>query len=568
LVEPVQRLELPSSVQAVLAARIDRLPRSAKTLLQIAAVIGQVAPLALLERVADLAEDDVRLALAELRSAELLYETRLLPDVEYTFKHALTHAVAYGSLVADRRRAIHLDVVRALELRYADRLDDHLERLANHALAAEQWQSAVVYLLRAARRAIQRSAHQEAIDLLRYALGALERLPGSRRRLEHELDIQKAMGVTMMAAKGWGAPEVVDAYNRAQVLCEQLADERELFTVLRGKGQFHMIRGELDTARQLGARCVELAQGCDDVGVRIETHHLFWSNSFFMGDYANAEAHANHGIELYRSERDHPLTYVYSGHDPGVCCRCFSGLVLWQHGQPDRALERCREALALATQLSNPLTLALAQWGLSYVHMFRREPAAAYEWAKREIDVCNEYLLALLLSQGTFQLGWALAQQGEAVEGIARMNEGLAAITATGAEMGLPYFRALLAEAHAKNDSLALGLAEIERAIAAANRNGAHFQMPEILRIKGDLLSMRRITRKDAVLCYRQAIEAARRQRAKSLELRAATSLLRMSTATHRRAAHDLLAGIYAQFAKGLASIDLEEAKALLDAFT
>jgi predicted ATPase len=197
--------------------------------------------------------------------------------------------------------------------------------------------------------------------------------------------------------------------------------------------------------------------------------------------------------------------------------------------------------------------------------MFRREPEQASEWAQREIDVCNEYLLALLLSQGKFQLGWALAQQGEAAEGIARMNHGLTAIRATGAEMGLPYFIALLAEAHAKHGALDVGLAEIERAIATANRNGAHFQMPEILRIKGELLSMRRASAKEAESCYTQAIDVARRQRAKSLELRAATSLLRHASSKRRRASRETLAAIYAEFTEGLDSPDLADAKALLD---
>src|SRR5262249_16088760 len=153
LAEPIQRLELPSSVQAVLAARIDRLPRSAKTVLQIASVIGQVVPPALLQQVTGMTDADLRPRAAgspraEPPCAELRDETRLLPDVDDRFKHALTHVVASNGLVAEKRRSIHLDVVHAIEARYADRLDDHIERLANHALAAEQWRSAVVYLVR------------------------------------------------------------------------------------------------------------------------------------------------------------------------------------------------------------------------------------------------------------------------------------------------------------------------------------------------------------------------------------------------------------------------------------
>jgi predicted ATPase len=346
-------------------------------------------------------------------------------------------------------------------------------------------------------------------------------------------------------------------------LSERLDDERELFVALRGQGQFHMIRGELRTARALGERCTALAACSHDTGVALETHHLFWSNSFFMGDYADAEEHARHGIEMYDRGRDHRLTFLYSGHDPGVCCRCFSGLVLWQRGFADGALARCREALALAERLGHPLTLALACWAMSYVHLFRREPAEARHWAEREIAVCEEYLLPLLLSAGAFQLGWALAEQGEPEAGIARMRRGLAGVSATGAEMGLPYFVALLGEAHAKAGRPEEGLAEIERGLAMAEGNGARFQGPEILRLKGELL--RRLPEPDeaaAEACFRNAVAAARAQGARLPELRALTSLARLP---HGAAAREALACAYGWFTEGFDTLDLREARALLD---
>jgi DNA-binding response OmpR family regulator/DNA-binding SARP family transcriptional activator len=559
-------LELPSSVQAVLAARIDRLPPRAKALLQTASVIGREVPLALLERVAGLEAEALHDTLDGLRAAEFLFETRLPPDAEYAFKHAMTQEAAYGGVLRERRRALHVAILRALEDLHRGRLEEQLGRLAHHALAGELCAEAVRYLLLAAQRAIERSAHAQAVELLHRGLKVLRSLPDTADRQRTELGYHKALGVALMALRGWGAQEVSDTYIRARELCEALRDERELFVALRGQGQFHMIRGDLPIARALGERCTELAACSHDHGAVLEAHHLFWSNSFFMGDYADAEEHARHGMAMYERERDHRLTYLYSGHDPGVCCRCFSGLMLWQRGQADAALARCREALALADRIGHPLTLALAQWAMSYVHLFRREPGEARLWAEREIAVCEEYQLPLLLSQGAFQLGWALTELGDPEAGIARMQVGLAGVSATGAEMGLPYFVALLGEAHARARRLGEGLAQVDRALVTAERRGARFQVPEILRLKGELLR-RQPDEAGAEACFRQALAAARAQGARLPELRALTSLARLlRDGAEGAAVRDALAVAHRRFTEGFGTADLQDPQGLLRA--
>jgi tetratricopeptide (TPR) repeat protein len=465
-----------------------------------------------------------------LRVAEFLFESRLPPDTEYTFKHAMTQEAAYASVLREQRRNLHVELVRAIEALYEGRLAEQVDRLAEHALAGELWPEATHYLLRAANRAIERSAHVQAADLLQRGLDAMQHLPDTQDRLRIELGYLKALGVTMMALRGWGAQEVSDAYTRARPICEQLDDQQELFVALRGQGQFHMIRGELHTAHELGRQCTAIAQARDNVGVRLETHHLFWSTSFFMGNVAEAEEHAARGMMMYRQDRDHRLTYMYSGHDPGVCCQCFSGLMLWQRGYPHKAVARCQSAFTLAEQIGHPLTLALAQWAMSYVHLFRNEAAEAALWAEREIALCQEYQLPLLLSQGAFQLGWALAEQGDPEAGIARMQEGLFGVTSTGAEMGLPYLIALLGEAQAKAGRPDVGLTEIERALAMARTNGGSFQAAEVFRLKGELLLLRhgRGMRSEAEACFREAVAIARGQGVRLPELRALAGLVRL----------------------------------------
>jgi DNA-binding SARP family transcriptional activator/predicted ATPase len=567
LTQPLAEFRIPSTVQAVLAARIDRLPARAKNLLQIAAVVGNDIPAELLQPLADIDVDDFGDTLADLQAAEFLYQTRLLPKPEYTFKHALTHQVAYESLLKGHRRTAHRRLVEIMEKLYAGRLNEHAERLAYHAVRGEQWDKAVHYLHRSAGRAMQRSAHQKAIDHLLAGLRLIRSLPEPREQLRLELDYQKALGVALMAAKGWAAPEVLEAYVRAQELCEELVDKHELFIALRGEGQYRMIRGESDIARRLGDRCAELGRDSTDMGVAIETHHLCWTNGFFMGDYASANQHCSRGIELYDVERDHELTYLYSGHDPGVCCRCFSALIQCLRGYPDQSLQRCREALELANQLDHPLTTALAYWALAYVHLFRREALQAGEWARKTIALCEEYLLPLLHSHGVFQAGWAQAELGNLEEGITRMREGLAANSATGAEMGSPYFAALLAEALGRAGECDQGLDEIDRALTVANENGARFQVSEMLRLKGELLIRNATPRMDeAEECLRQSLEAAVSQDAKLPGLGSALSLARLLKRNGNAAeARSILRPAYEAIREGRDLADMEQARLMLE---
>jgi len=563
---PIEAVQIPSTVHAVIAARIDRLPAAQKSLLQTAAVIGQDVPVELLQPIADLERESLQELLAGLQAAELLYESRVLPESQYTFKHALTHRVAYESVLRERRRAVHLRLVEIIETRYADRLDEHVERLAHHALGAQERLKAVQYLYRSASKAMQRSAHQQAIRYLKQGLELIGGLPEPLDRLKRELDYQKAIGVATMAAKGWAAEEVLDAYTRARALSEELGDERELFIALRGEGQYRMIGGQSAVARRLGNRCIALAERSTDLGVRLETHHLFWSNSFFMGEYAEAGMHCSKGVSLYRRERDHALTYVYSGHDPGVCCRAFSALIQCLCGRPDQALETCRDALELARELDHPLTATIAYWGCALAHILRGEPLPARHWAERVIAVSDEYLLPLTRSQGILQLGWALVQLGELDEGIERMREGVAGTSATGAEMGLPYFVSLLGEALAKAGRPDAGLQEIERALATAERHGARFQMPEMLRLKGEVLEMAsKSNRAEAQACYREAIAAAEEQGAKLPKLRAALSLARLLMDKGGAApARVALQSAYGTITEGHDTADMKAAAALL----
>jgi DNA-binding SARP family transcriptional activator/predicted ATPase/class 3 adenylate cyclase len=531
----IRNLRVPPTIQSVIAARIDRLPKEERWLLQNAAIVGREVSLTILALVAGLDEAATAEGLNKLQDAGFLYEVQLVPSQVFVFKHALVQKVAYESIVSADRRMLHARLVETVEKQSPHFIDDYVEKLSEHAVHAELWEKAEQYLLRSATRALQRSSHNLALWFADQGLGILEKRTKTPERDRVELEYQKLKGVAWMAAKGWGANEVSAAYERAEALCEELRDESGRFTALRGRAQYYMISGQPRAAHEIASRCVGMNKD-NDVGVAIETHHMFWTNNFFMGACAEAEKHADAAITLYDHEIHHPLTYKYSGHDPGVCCRAVAGLAAWQLGSLETATRRCQDALQLAQRFSHPLTTALAYWGLSYLHMFRGEPELALGWAQKEIEICDEYMLPLLHSQGVFQAGWATAKLGETDTGIIQMERGIAAIRATGAEMGLPYFLGLLAEAVAGAGERDRGLGLLEEAIGSANRNGTHFQLSELVRARAEILLHSRVHSAEEIeALFRNAIHIAEKQNAKMPALRSATAMARYLTGRRRK---------------------------------
>ena len=252
LEKTLESTQVPVTVQAVLAARIDRLPPDEKRLLQSAAVIGKDVRLGLLQAIADQSEEEISRGLFRLQAAEFLYETSLFPEVEYTFKHALTHEVAYGSLLQERRHVLHIRIVETIERLYPDRQGEHVELLAHHAARGELWEKAVEYLHQAGKKAAARSATREAIAYFEQALEALRYLPENRRTIEQAISIRVDLGPALIATKSFSAAEVEENYSYARELCEQLGETPQLFPVLWGLARVHDVRGALNVGRELG----------------------------------------------------------------------------------------------------------------------------------------------------------------------------------------------------------------------------------------------------------------------------------------------------------------------------
>jgi predicted ATPase len=352
---------------------------------------------------------------------------------------------------------LHERTGQALESMFDEQLDDHLGELAHHYSRSDNVGKGVEYLERAGRQALQRSAHADAISSLSAAIDLLQRLPDSTERIHRELLLQLAIGPALIAVKGWAAPEVERAYTRARELCERVGDPPEFFPVLFGLWAMHLLRGELRKAYELAEQLQRRAQDAKDPALLMHGHVALGNTSYWIGELLSARKHLEKAVSLYDLERHRTLTFSF-GVDAGVNSLSYAARTLWLLGYPDQALKRGNEALALARELSQPQSLAFAENAVGQLHLFRREASAAQEHAERLIALSAEHGFIFWLAMASIRRGWEMAEQGHSEEGIAQIQEGLAASRATGTGLGRPYFLTLLAEACMKTSRLDDGL--------------------------------------------------------------------------------------------------------------
>ena len=559
----LRTIQLPPSVQAVLAARIDRLPPEEKRLLQSAAVIGKDVPRALLHAIAEVPEEELRRSLASLLAAEFLYETRLFPDLEYTFKHALVQEAAYTSLLKDRRQHYHHKIAQVLEKQFRETVETQPELLAKHYTEAGFNEPAAAYWRRAGRRAYERSTNVEAIRYLLKASELLATLPDTPGRAQQELLLQMALGPALMALKGYAAPDVERAYIRARALCAQVGEPRQLFSVLLGLWNCYFVRAELQMGRELGEQLIPLAQSVQDPVLRVRAHAALGEILFHLEELVLARSHLEQGIALYEPLRHHSRAVQ----NPGVACIYYTALALWLLGYPDQALQRSQEAFGLAQEQPHSFSLGVALCGAAWLHQFCREAHATQQRAEAAITLSTEQGFSLWVAMGTIFRGWAIAVQGEREDGIRQMRHGMAAWRTTGAELLRPYWLALLAEVHGNLGQAEEGLNALAEGLTVAHKTGERLYEAEIYRLKGELLLRQASADEQRVESYfRQALDIARRQQAKSLELRAALSLSRLwQQQGKRHEARQALSEVYAWFTEGFDTADLQEAKAQLE---
>jgi len=560
LTRSIDSIQMPATVQAILAARIDRLPPELKRLLQAASVIGKDVPVALLESITEITGDELRGALTALQTAEFLYETRLFPDLEYTFKHALTHEIAYSGVLQDRKRALHAAVVDALERLHADRLIEQVEVLAHHATRGGLTDKALHYLRLAGERSVGRSAHREAIEFFQAALGILSALPETPETLSAALDFHIALGPVLIALKSATAPEVAALYSRALALVERLGDTSRRFPALWGLWFIDYNLGRYAAAREKGERLLEDASAGDDSGRLVEAHHALWPTLVAMGDARAAVPHMERGIALYHRERHASQAFLYAGHDPGACCRYQLAIARWLLGYPDRAVEHARDALRLSEELRQPSTMVIVLWFVTWLQYQRGERASAAETAQRLLALVETYGFVPWADVAVVVPAAAAASRLDAAV-LADLHERVTRVPT--AKWRQVFSLCVLAEVCLEAGHPAEGL----RALASiAETNREAFLAPEIWRLEGELLLKEAASNADeAERRFRTALDTARRRSERSLELRATMSLARLLAARGGRdEGRRQLEEIYAWFTEGFDTRDLRAAKALL----
>jgi class 3 adenylate cyclase/tetratricopeptide (TPR) repeat protein len=487
LAQPVEDIQVPATVQSILASRIDRLPLEEKRLLQSAAVIGKDVPFGLLQGIADLPEDELRRGLAHLQAAEFLYETSLFPDLEYTFKHALTHDVAYGSLLQDRRRELHARVVETIEALYADRLTEQVERLAHHAFRGETWAKAVRYLRHAGAKAFARSANREAVAYLEQALAALAHLPESREALEQAIDLRFELRNSLFPLSELEA--MLTTLREAERLATALDDRRRLGWVLVLMSQYHWVTGHLTEAQAFGERAGVIAGTVGDRSLQAVANYYNGAACFASTDYRKAEGFLRKAVHSFEGDLGRER-FGLAGY-PAVMSRWLLASSLAERGEFDEGLIHAQEAMRIAEEVGHPYSLILASWGLALLYSLRGDFSHAGAQLERALALCREWNIRALSPVTAGFLGYVHVLSGRVVEGLTSLQQGIK--DQESSALALYHSRLILwlGEASMRGGQLEDALTQAERALALTRERGERGLEAWALFLLGEIASRR-----------------------------------------------------------------------------
>lgn len=555
------RLAIPESIHDSLTERLDRLSEG-KQIAQTGAVLGRDFRFDLIAALSPLPKPELERGLQKLVDSGLLYVTRSNDKLTYTFKHALIQDAAYESMLRVKRQEIHQKVAALLEgENYAELRATSPEVLAHHYTEAGINEPAIRYWQAAGMRSLSRSAGQEAISHLRKALEVVALLDQGRERDRLELDLLIALGGPLTAAQGYSAADVEKIYLRAQELAESLGDEAKLYQCLSGLYRCYVTRGRYGNAQDAGETMLDLARRRpEEPGYLLEAERAVGAVLVARGREREALEHFENGLSIYDPSRHHQHTLHFAS-DPGLSCMLWSLLPLWLLGYPEKALKRSDYALELSTRLGHAFTLSYAAAFAAWIRVFCRDWTGTREYAENAIRICSDRGFMLWLAVSTVFHGRALVKCGEPETGIATLHRGIAMYRKTGAQIAMPQLLSQLAESHLELGQHAEGLAVLRDAIDTAAQNDERFWEAELFRLQGDFLRAGKAGEAMVVDQYQRALDIARRQDAKSLELRVLTSLVELRNGTEDRAQ---LRSVCAWFAEQHASTDLTRARKLL----
>lgn len=564
LAGPLPPMAIPTTLHESLLARLDRLA-PAREVAQVAAAIGREFSHELLAITAALPESELQAALDDLVGSGLVFRRGTPPQATYSFKHALVQDAAYATLVRAKRQRLHARIAAALEQHFPETVQAQPELLAQHLTEAGLAEPAIDYWLRAGQAEIARSATAEAMAQLTKGLELIPVLPDDAARWRRELELQVALGVALMAAKGWAAPEVGQANARARELCERLGDTSRLFPVLYGEWVFHVVRAELEAGRTAGEDLLRRAQEQNDAAAETIGNRIVGTAELLRGELVAARAHLERTLALYDPAAHRSLAFLYA-QDPSVAGLSVLSWGLFALGYPEQAQARSEEALTDAKELSHRNTLGYALLYGCILSQLRGDQDEARDRANALIALAAEQGSPHFLGAGIVVRGWTLGAAGELEAGIAQIRDGLTRWQTTGAGFLVPYFLSLLAELHGHAGAVKGALDIVTEALDRVEETGERWFEAELHRMMGEL--MLQLPRSDPTAAearFEHAAATARHQGAKLWELRAATRLSRLWREQDRCGeAHDLLTPLYSQFTEGLGTPDLQAAGAML----
>jgi class 3 adenylate cyclase/predicted ATPase len=561
----LSKLAIPATLQDSLMARLDRLP-GIREIAQLGAVLGREFSYDMMLAISPVEEANLQKGLDQLVDVELLYVQGRRPQAKYIFKHALVQDAAYHSLLRRSRQQYHRQLAEALEADFPDIVKTHPELLAHHYTEAGLAESAIGYWQRAGEQALKYSANLESIAHCAKGLDCVKTLPRSTALERQELALQITIGVPLIATKGYGAPEAAAHYHRARELCERLRETHQLLPVIYGQWLDSAAHGDYRIARGFGEELLHFAEQQEEVGPVVVGHRTIAWTDLLLGELSSSQSHADQGLSLYEDEQQRALAFQYA-HDSKVALLGCRACLEWLKGYPERALDTSREAIAHARHLNHSTSLAYALCYSGVMPMaFRREPLAVVTGADELIELSENQAFPSRYTIGTVFRGWSLAHCGCAEEGIALMQGALADLDQVNLNYALTFYVALLVDATLANGLVQEASRTLDKAFDLVERTRERWWEAELHRLRGQSLVKATGRTHEAEICYQNALRIAREQGARSLELRAATSLAQLWRDQNKgQDALDLLAPVYDWFTEGFDTPDLKDAKALLE---
>lgn len=555
---------IPATLRDSLMARLDRF-KQAKEIAQIGAAIGREFKYELIAAIAQTNRKDLDQALQQLTDSGLAFKRGTKPEATYTFKHALVQDVAYDSLLKSKRQELHAAIARTIEERFPDVRETDPASLARHCERADRIQDAIAYRLLAGEQARARSAYPEAQAQFNEGLQLLQKLPASELTTRTEIKLLTALGPVLMATEGQGSNGVKILYERARELCATIGDEKQMFGVTFNFWTTKFLCGDLPLGRALSAELLTNAAALNDSGLMVQAQHTSWATHTWTGNLRTALRAAEEGCRLYDPIRDKHHKFLYGAHDPLCCASAFRAYAMWLLGYQESAArardETCREML----QLGHPFTMALIGTIVMQICYLEGDSERFADLSRSVLEISERNGFPATLAWAKVCNGWTMAYHDN-LDGIGLIDAAIGDIRRMNLRTQLPYYLAVQANALWTRQFRSAALACLDEALAMASRNDEHYFEPELHRMKGEMLLDADYPHWDAVqYCFLEAIRGSRRTEAKSLELRASTSLARLWQSQGKlKEALDLLKPIYDWFTEGFDTKDLKEAKTLL----